>query len=68
MPYWNPRSGFQFDTNFEHGFVAFGDGQTYDRVDGQLSVIQGLPEGHGYFSETRVAARVAGGYGWSDRR
>ncbi len=66
MPYWNPRSGFQFDTNFEHGFVAFGDGQTYDRVDGQLSVIQGLPEGHGYFSETRVAARVAGGYGWSD--
>ena len=66
MPYWNPRSGFQFDTNFEHGFVAFGDGQTYDRVDGQFSVVQGLPEGHGYLSETRIAARVAGGYGWSE--
>jgi len=66
MPYWNPRSGFLFDTNFEHGFVAFGDGRTYDRVDGQFSVVQGLPEGHGYFSETRIAARAAGGYGWSD--
>ena len=66
MPYWNPRSGFQFDANYEHGFVAFGDGQTYDRVDSQFSVVQGLPEGFGYLSETRVAARVAGGYGWSD--
>ncbi len=66
IPYWNPRSGFLFDANYEHGFVAFGDGQTYDRVDGQFSVVQGLPEGHGYFSETRVAARVAAGYGWSD--
>jgi outer membrane protein assembly factor BamA len=66
MPYWNPRSGFLFDANYEHGFVAFGDGQTYDRVDGQFSVVHGLPEGHGYFSETRVAARVAAGYGWSD--
>lgn len=66
MPYWNPRSGFQFDTTFEHGFVAFGDGQTYDRVDAQLSVIQSLPEGYGYLSETRIATRFAGGYGWSD--
>ena len=66
MPYWNPRSGFQFDAKFEHGFVAFGDGQTYDRVDGQYSVIQGLPEGYGYLSETRIAARAAAGYGWSE--
>ncbi|NQV29125.1 MAG: BamA/TamA family outer membrane protein [Rhodopirellula sp.] len=65
LPYWNPRSGFLFDTNYEHGFIAFGDGQTYDRVDGQFSVVQGMPEGYGYFSETRIAARVAGGYGWS---
>ena len=66
MPYWNPRSGFQFDTSYEHGFIAFGDGQTYDRVDGQLSVIEGIPEGYGYLSETRIAGRVAAGYGWSE--
>ncbi len=66
MPYWNPDSGYLFDATYEHGFSAFGSGTTYNRVDAQLSGVKRLPDDLGWLSETRVAGRLGGGYGWDD--
>ncbi|MHC4878987.1 MAG: M1 family metallopeptidase [Planctomycetota bacterium] len=66
MPYWNPDSGYLFDATYEHGFRAFGDGETYNRFDAQLSGVKRLPDGLGWWSDTRVAGRLGGGYGWSN--
>ncbi|MEQ9410840.1 MAG: M1 family aminopeptidase [Fuerstiella sp.] len=66
MPYWDPDRGMRFDSNYEHGFQAFGGGATYDRVSGQLGAVQRLSSAPGWLSETKIAGRLAGGYGWSD--
>lgn len=66
MPYWNPDRGFKVDANYEHGFQAFGGGSTYDRVSGQASVVQRLSGLDGWLGQTRLAGRIAGGYGWQD--
>lgn len=66
MPYWNPDRGVRFDSNYEHGFHAFGDGASYDRVSAQVGAVQRLSSAPGWLSETKVAGRLAGGYGWSD--
>jgi hypothetical protein len=66
IPYWDPDRGWLFDASYEHGVRAFGDGQDYDRVEGQFAGVQRLPDGLGWLSETKVAGRVAGGYGWQD--
>lgn len=66
MPYWNPDRGVRFDANYEHGFRAFGDGATYDRVSGQLGAVQRLSQAPGWLQHTKLAGRVAGGYGWDD--
>lgn len=66
MPYWDPNRGMRFDANYEHGFHAFGGGATYDRVNGQLGVVQRLSQAPGWLRHTKLAGRVSGGYGWSD--
>lgn len=66
LPYWDPDRGMRFDANYEHGFQAFGGGATYDRVSGQLGVVQRLRNAPGWLSETKLAGRIAGGYGWDD--
>ena len=66
MPYWDPNRGVKFDANYEHGFHAFGGGASYDRVSGQLAAVQRLTGAPGWFSKTKLAGRIAGGYGWSD--
>lgn len=66
MPYWDPDKGVRVDANYEHGFKAFGGGATYDRVSGQLGAVQRLNEAPGWLSETKVAGRISGGYGWND--
>ena len=63
LPYWNPDRGFRFDGNYEHGFRAFGDGENYDRLSGQLGVVQRLSIVDGWLGETKIAGRLAGGYG-----
>lgn len=66
MPYWNPDTGWALDASYEHGFVAFGGGETYNRVWGQVSAVRKLPDGHGYLSHTKLAGRAAGGVGSPD--
>lgn len=66
MPYWDPDKGVRIDANYEHGFQAFGGGSTYDRVSGQVGVVQRLTAADGWLSKTKIAGRLAGGYGWSD--
>lgn len=66
MPYWDPDSGVRFDGNYEHGYAAFGGGQAYDRVSGQFGTVRRLDFAPGWLSETKLAGRVAGGYGWND--
>ena len=63
MPYWDPDQGFRFDAGYEHGFTAFGDGETYDRVTSQFGVVRRLSDAPGWLSETKLAGRIAGGYG-----
>lgn len=66
MPYWDPDRGVRFDANFEHGFKAFGGGSSYDRVSSQVGVVQRLRDAPGWLSDTKLAARIGGGYGWDD--
>jgi len=62
-PYWNPDRGMAFDAVYEHGVKAFGGGQTYNRAFAQLSAVQRLSQCPGFVSETKLAGRIAGGYG-----
>lgn len=66
MPYWDPDRGVRFDANFEHGFKAFGGGNTYNRVSSQIGIVQRLKDAPGWLSDTKLAGRIAGGYGWDD--
>ena len=66
MPYWDPDRGVRLDANYEHGFSAFGDGTTYDRVSGQVGVVERLANAPGWLADTKIAARVASGYGWDE--
>ncbi len=66
MPYWDPDRGFRVDANFEQGVRAFSGGADYGRVSGQLGVVQRLCCADGWLAETKIAGRLAGGYGWSD--
>ncbi len=66
MPYWDPDRGFRVDANFEQGVRAFSGGADYGRVSGQMGVVQRLCCADGWLAETKLAARLAGGYGWSD--
>jgi len=66
LPYWNPDSGFVVDAGYEHGFHAFDDGATYDRVTGKFGTVHRLPDDMGWLSETKLAARISAGYGWDD--
>ena len=64
MPYWDPDRGVRFDAGFEHGFEALGDGDNYNRVQGQLGVVQRLSAAPGWLNETKLAGRLSAGYGW----
>jgi hypothetical protein len=64
LPYWNPDTGWLFDAEYEHGFREFGDGQAYDRIQGQGSIVQRLPDGLGWLSETKLAGQLGAGYGF----
>lgn len=66
MPYWDPDSGVRFDANYERGICAFGGGAGYNRVSAQVGVVQRLSDAPGWLAETKLAGRLAGGYGWED--
>jgi hypothetical protein len=62
-PYWNPEGGFRLDATYATGIPILGEQQAFNQLSGQLSYIQGLPDGLGWLSETRVATRVYGAVG-----
>lgn len=66
MPYWNPETGYRFDVTYENGFKAAGAGESYNRIWSQAAATRKLPDGLGYFSDTRFIGRVAGGFGSPD--
>ena len=66
-PYWDPEGGFRFDVTYENGIPIFGEKEPFNRIQAQFSLVKGLPDGLGWFSETRVAGRIYGAMGLPDR-
>jgi hypothetical protein len=64
VPYWDPEHGVLFDLASTNGIPIFGEHESFNRVDAQLSVAEALPEWTGPLSQTKVAARIFGGSGW----
>jgi hypothetical protein len=60
-PYWDPEGGFRFDATYANGIPIFGEKRPFERVDGQFSIVKGLPDCLGPLSQTRVALRLYGG-------
>jgi hypothetical protein len=66
-PYWDPEGGFCFDAVYASGLPILGEQKAYNRVSTQVSYVKCLPDGLGYFSDTRIAARVYGAGGLPDQ-
>lgn len=62
-PYWDPEGGFCFDAVYASGLPILGEHEEFNRVNAQLSYVKSLPDGLGYLSQTRLAARVYGAAG-----
>src|SRR5262249_11339649 len=60
---WDPEAGYRLWINYECGQQLQDDHETYQRVQGEISYVQSMPSGLGYFSETRLALRAYGGIG-----
>src|SRR5262249_13244085 len=43
-PYWNPEGGFRFDATYTSGIPIFGEHEAFNRVQGELSYVYGLPD------------------------
>jgi hypothetical protein len=59
-PYWDPEGGFRLDATYATGIPVDAEHEAFNRVSAQFSFVKGLPDGLGWFSDTRVAARVYG--------
>src|SRR5262249_6329803 len=67
-PYWNPEVGFRFDATYTSEIPIFGEHEAFNRVQGELSYVYGLPDQLGPIplgplSDTLLAARIYGGIG-----
>lgn len=62
FPYWDPVSGFLIDLTAEYGNTLIGSSFNYARTTAEFGLVRGLPEGLGWLSATKLAARVYGGY------
>ncbi len=65
-PYWDPETGYRLDLNAEAGWQVHGSSRDYQLAQGELSVVKCLPDGLGYLSQTRLAARLLVGGGLPD--
>ncbi|HEV3203438.1 MAG TPA: M1 family aminopeptidase, partial [Gemmataceae bacterium] len=66
-PYWDPEGGFKVDATLSEGLRVLGNKVPFTLLSGQFSWVKGLPDGLGWFSDTRLAARVYGGIGFPTR-
>jgi hypothetical protein len=60
-PYWDPEGGFRFDATYASGAPILGEKHSFERLDGQFSMVKGLPDCLGPLSQTRLACRIYGG-------
>jgi hypothetical protein len=60
-PYWDPEGGFKFDMTYASGLPILGEKRSFERLDGQFSIVKGLPDCLGPLSQTRLALRIYGG-------
>jgi hypothetical protein len=65
-PYWDPEGGYRIDLNYEYGLPIVGTYSWYERAQGEFVFVKSMPEGLGYFSDTRWALRAYGGIGLPD--
>jgi hypothetical protein len=60
-PYWDPEGGFRFDATYASGAPILGEKHSFERLDGQFSMVKGLPSCLGPLSDTRLAFRIYAG-------
>lgn len=60
-PYWDPEAGYRFDATYMAGVTNLENdtSSAYHKLEAQFSMVQGMPDGLGYVSDTRVAGRIA---------
>ena len=63
-PYWDPEVGFKLDATYALGVPILGQERVVHQVFGQASWVQAPPEGLGWLSQTRLAMRAYGAWGW----
>jgi hypothetical protein len=66
-PYWYPEGGFRFDATYAAGLPILGEHQPFHTLNGQFSIVKGLPDWLGPLSSTQVAARIYGAVGLPDK-
>jgi hypothetical protein len=59
-PYWDPEGGFRLDVTYSGGVADLARREGFQQLNGQFSFVKCLPEGLGWLSQTRVAARLYG--------
>jgi hypothetical protein len=62
-PYWDPEAGYRLDATYATGIPIFGEQESLNLWEGQLSFVKGLPDWLGWLSETRLAGRIFGAVG-----
>jgi hypothetical protein len=62
-PYWDPEGGFRIDATYTSGLPILGERQAFEAMNGQFSIVKGLPDWLGPLSRTRLAARIYGAVG-----
>lgn len=69
-PYWDAEGGIATDISYAQGVEIPGEGRSTtgsQQVTGQVSYVQSLPDGLGWFSDTRFAFRAYGAMGLPSR-
>ncbi len=66
-PYWDPQRGFWVDATYAGGTAMLNERVGTHQVRGEIAAVQKVPEGLGYFSETRLAGRLVLANAWPSR-
>ena len=64
VPYWDAEAGYRLDLNAALGMPLFGEDHLSGMAWGQASGVTAPPEGMGWFSDVKFAARVFLGAGF----
>jgi hypothetical protein len=76
VPYWDPQGGFKLDATYATGIPIFGEHESFNQVNAQVSTVKYTPDpfevlsNHDYLrwlTETRWAFRLYGAVGLPNR-